>query len=156
MTDSTARLALIPASYVYLRRGDEVLLQCRANTGYMDGHWVAGAAGHVEHGETALEAAVREVAEEIGVVVDPQDLTLLTVMHRTSGTADPIEQRVDWFWSATRWTGEPHIREPHKCADLAWHRLDALPEPVPAYERMVLDGLTTGLPATTTFGFERR
>ena len=39
------RLAPVPASYVYLRRGDEVMLQLRSGTGYLDGHWVAGAAG---------------------------------------------------------------------------------------------------------------
>lgn len=146
--------ALIPASYVYLLRDDEVLLQCRANTGYMDGHWVAGASGHVELGETAVEAAVREAAEELGVVVRAQDLTLLTVTHRTSGTDDPVEQRVDWFWSARVWTGDPRICEPTKCADLRWHRLDALPEPIPDYERIVIGGLAGDpLPVTTSHGF---
>ena len=37
--------------------GDEVLLQLRQNTGYMDDHWAAAAAGHVERGETAYDAA---------------------------------------------------------------------------------------------------
>ena len=60
--------ALVPASYVLLLRGPEVLLQRRQNTGYMDGFWVAGAAGHVEPGETARHAAVREAREELGRV----------------------------------------------------------------------------------------
>ncbi|WP_245544781.1 NUDIX domain-containing protein [Mobilicoccus pelagius] len=64
--------ALVPASYVYLLRGDEVLLQRRQNTGYMDSHWVAGAAGHIEPGETARHAAVREALEEIGVIIPPR------------------------------------------------------------------------------------
>ena len=149
-----APYGLVPASYVYLLRGDEILLQRRAHTGYMDGHWVAGAAGHVEPRETALEAAVREAREELGIEVAPQDLELLTVMQRTDGTDDPVEQRVDWFWAARTWTGTPVIREPHKCADLGWHPLGALPEPVPAYELVVLRGLAQGaLPAATSFGF---
>lgn len=45
MTSQPRTFALIPASYVYLRRDDQVLLQQRINTGYMDGHWAAGAAG---------------------------------------------------------------------------------------------------------------
>ena len=146
--------ALVPASYVYFLRDDEVLLQRRAQTGYMDGHWVAGAAGHIEPGETAVGAAVREAGEELGVTVRADDLTLLTVMHRTDGTDNPIEQRVDWFWSARVWSGNPRIREPRKCSDLGWHRLDTLPEPIPDYERVVIDSLWGDpLPLTTTHGF---
>ncbi|GAA4122009.1 hypothetical protein GCM10022415_25400 [Knoellia locipacati] len=149
-----APFALVPASYVYLLRGDEVLLQQRAHTGYMDGHWVAGAAGHVEPGESAVEAAVREAHEELGVDLREGDLELLTVMQRTDGTDDPVEQRVDWFWASRAWTGTPVISEPHKCADLGWHPLGALPEPVPAYELVVLRGLALGsLPVATSFGF---
>ncbi|EWS81713.1 DNA mismatch repair protein MutT [Brachybacterium phenoliresistens] len=141
-----AHPALIPASYVYLRRrGDggrvEVLLQQRANTGYRDGHWVAGAAGHVDLGEAARHAAVREAREELGVRIAPEDLALLTVMQRTDGTDAPIEQRVDWFWCADRWEGEPRIVEPHKCAGLDWFALDALPAPIPDYERHVIAAL---------------
>jgi 8-oxo-dGTP pyrophosphatase MutT (NUDIX family) len=62
------RFSVIPAAYVYLLQGREVLLQRRQNTGYQDGRWVAGAAGHVELGETAAVAAAREAIEEIGVV----------------------------------------------------------------------------------------
>ena len=64
----TDRFALVPASYVYLLRegdaGTEVLLQLRQGTPYMDGHWAAAAAGHVERGETAYDAARREAVEE--------------------------------------------------------------------------------------------
>ncbi|MEO6019375.1 MAG: NUDIX domain-containing protein [Knoellia sp.] len=148
------RLAPVPASYVYLRRGDEVMLQLRSGTGYLDGHWVAGAAGHVEPGETAVAAAVREGAEELGVEVSADDLTLVTVMHRTDGTDAPIEQRIDWFWTTTRWTGHPRICEPTTCADLRWHALDALPEPVPDYERRVIESLSNApLPLITVHGF---
>ena len=60
----TDRFRVVPAAYVFLLRpgadGDEVLLQLRRNTGYMDDHWAAAAAGHVERGETAYDAARRE------------------------------------------------------------------------------------------------
>ena len=71
---SHGRFTVVPAAYVFLlRAGDdpagvpEVLLQLRRNTGYMDDHWAAAAAGHVERGETAVSAAHREAAEELGV-----------------------------------------------------------------------------------------
>ncbi len=71
-------------------------------------------AGHVEHGESVAEAAVREVREEVGVEIDPADLVPVTAMHRTGGNGDPIDERVDFFFTATRWTGEPRLMEPEK------------------------------------------
>ena len=151
---SSQRFTLVPASYLYLRRGNQVLLQQRANTGYMDGYWVAGAAGHVEPGETAAQAATREAAEELGVSVSLDNLTFLTVMQRTDGSTHPREQRVDWFWTATGWTGDPHISEPNKCVGLQWYDLSNLPPDIPGYESFVLQRWHNNtLPPSTTHGF---
>jgi 8-oxo-dGTP pyrophosphatase MutT (NUDIX family) len=151
---ATDRFRVVPASYVFLLRpgptGEEVLLQLRRNTGYMDGHWAAAAAGHVERGETAYDAARREAREEIGV--DDLDLTFLTSMQRTRH-ADPIDERIDFFFSSRSWSGEPRIVEPAKCAALEWFPLTALPEPVVPHESVVLAGLGTKLAAYLTFGF---
>ena len=149
------RFVVVPASYVYLLRqstaggGDEVLLQLRQNTGYRDGHWAA-AAGHVERDETAYDAARREAREETGVEVG--SLTFVTSMQRTAH-GDPIDERIDFFFTCRTWTGEPRIVEPSKCAALAWFPLDSLPEPVVPHERFVLERLGTGLDSYTTFGF---
>lgn len=151
---STVRFSVIPASYVYLMRDRRVLLQRRHNTGYMDGMWAAGAAGHVELGETAASAARREVREELGIDVPLTSLCAVTVMQRTDGTPSPTEQRADWFFTATGWQGEPVIMEPHKCAEISWFDLNRLPASIPDYERLVLDGLAAGsLERVTSFGF---
>ncbi len=138
------RVSLVPASYVFLRRSGAVLLQLRHNTGYMDGYWTAGAAGHIELGETAVDAAIRESREELGVVIEPAGLSASTVMQRTDGTAEPREQRVDWFFVCDSWSGEPTILAPQKCAELAWFDLDALPDQVPDYERLALGAIREG------------
>lgn len=149
-----SRFQLVPAAYVYLRRESEVLLQLRQNTGFMDGHWAAAIAGHVEAGESVTAAAVREAAEEVGVDVPASALTPLTTLHRTDGSGDPVEQRVDFFHECRFWIGEPEIREPTKCADLRWFRLDDLPDPMPPHERFVLEHLRDDeLPAFLPFGF---
>lgn len=149
------RIPLVPSAYVFLRRGEEVLLQLRADTGYMDGHWAAGAAGHVEAGESVLSAAAREAREELGVRIAPADLQPLTSVHRTDGTLRPIEQRVDWFFAAQRWQGRPRALEPAKCADLRWFPFAQLPSPVPAYELAVLQRWATGdLPPVLSYGFD--
>jgi len=149
------RFVVVPASYVFLTRGagpdTEVLLQLRQHTGYMDDHWAAAAAGHVERGETAFDAAHREAAEEIAVT----DLALefVTAMQRTQHDL-PIDERIDFFFVARSWSGEPRIVEPEKCAELRWCRLDALPDPVVPHERSVLESLRSGtVTAYSTFGF---
>ncbi|HVL86284.1 MAG TPA: NUDIX domain-containing protein [Pseudonocardia sp.] len=148
------RYRVVPAAYVLLRRGDEVLLQLRRNTGYRDGHWATAAAGHVELGEPVHRAACREAAEELGIVIDPADLVAVTAMHRTHGNGRPIDERVDFFFECRRWAGEPRLVEPEKAADLRWFPLDALPDPVVPHERAVLDGLRTATPAPiVAFGF---
>ncbi len=151
----TERFVVVPASYVFLLRdgigGTQVLLQLRQNTGYMDDHWAAAAAGHVERGETAFDAAHREAAEEIAVTA--LELEFVTAMQRTRH-ADPIDERIDFFFTARHWSGEPRIVEPEKCAELRWCPLDALPEPVVPHELEVLRGLRSGTStAYSTFGF---
>ncbi len=153
------RFVVVPAAYVLLLRdGDgaapEVLLQLRSGTGFMDGHWACAAAGHVERGETAPQAARREAREEIGVEVG--DLVHVTTMQRTRG-GEAIDERVDFFFLCRAWDGEPSLQEPDKSAGLRWcrlDRLDELPDPVVPHERAVLVSLVEGRTTPyTTFGF---
>jgi len=150
----TDRFRVVPAAYVFLRRDDEVLLQLRRGTGYMDGHWAAAAAGHVEAAESVFEAACREALEELGVKVEVSDLVPLTSMHRTHGNGRPVDERVDWFFECRRWAGVPRLVETDKAADLRWFALAALPKPVVPHERAVLDLVRVGdLPPVITHGF---
>ena len=150
----TDRFRVVPASYVIFRRGSEVLLQLRQGTGYMDGHWAAAAAGHVEAGESAVQAAVREAYEELGIGVLAGDLVPLTAMHRTNSEGGPVSERVDFFFACSLWSGHPRIMEPGKAAKLEWYPLDALPAAVVPHERFVLEQLRSGLAPIVEFGFE--
>ncbi|MGQ0572785.1 MAG: NUDIX domain-containing protein [Pseudonocardia sp.] len=146
--------ALVPAAYVFLLRDGQVLLQLRSGTGFRDGHWAAGAAGHVELGESVFAAAAREAAEELGVRIDVADLEPLTVVHRRQPTGQPVDERVDFFFACRRWSGEPRLMESAKSAGLCWFGLDALPDPVVPHEKLVLDALCDGAARRlATFGF---
>lgn len=153
--DGSVRFTLVPASYLYLLRGadddTEVLLQLRGATGYMEHHWAAAAAGHVERGETAYSAVQREAAEELGIV--DLDLTFTTSMHRTQH-AEAVDERIDFFFTSRHWSGEPQIMEPRKCLELRWCALTNLPDPVVPHERRVLENLSTGLPPYLSHGFD--
>ena len=97
--------------------------------------------------------------EELGVVVAPEDVRPLTVLHRGEPGGPAIEQRVDFMFEVTRWTGTPSIQEPDKAADLAWFPFVALPEPLVPHEAVVLRAVHdagrhgTEMPRLLTFGF---
>ena len=157
MTSTEERFVVVPAAYVFLLRegeaGTEVLLQLRQNTGYMDDHWAAAAAGHVEQGETAYDAAHREATEEIGV--SDLDLGFVTSMQRTRG-GEPIDERIDFFFTARDWSRRAADRragEERRPALVP--RSTDLPDPVVPHELFVLQGMIEGdLAPYTTHGFD--
>lgn len=153
-SDAGTRFSLVPASYVYLLResatGAEVLLQQRGDVSYMAGHWAAGAAGHVERGETAYAAARREVVEELGV--DQVDLRYEFCMQRTQHDA-AVDERIDFFFTARSWEGTPRIVEAAKCTALEWFPIGDLPSPIVPHEALALSRLGAGHDYLT-FGFD--
>jgi isopentenyldiphosphate isomerase len=66
------------------REPSEILLQKRApGKDSHPGCWDVSAAGHVEAGETPLQSAVREMREELGLEVVPEDLRFVDRTRRT-------------------------------------------------------------------------
>ncbi|MGW3241389.1 methyltransferase domain-containing protein [Streptomyces sp. NPDC001070] len=134
------RHAEIVDVHLILRRGDEVLLGRRVNTGYADG-LLHAPSGHVEDGEDVLTAMVREAHEEVGVVLRPEDVAVALVMqHRAPGGGE----RIGWFFEADGGVHEPVNREPGKCSELGWFPLDALPDDMVAYCRAGLEAYRAG------------
>ena len=129
-----------------------MLLQLRSGTGFMDDHWAAAVAGHVERGESVFDAAQREAAEEVGIA--QLDVVPWCAMQRTGRGDDPIDERVDYFFVSTSWSGTPRVMEPGKTADLRWFNLDRLPTPVVPHELRVLESVRAGsTPPIVVHGF---
>lgn len=133
------RVKLATAAYVLLIRENRILMLRRYQTGYEDGCYSLPA-GHIDGGEPVSTAAIREANEECGVSILPGDLQPAVAMHRRSG-----EERIDFFFVATRWTGEPWNREPDKCDDLSWHDLDSLPANTIPYVRRAIEDYRAGI-----------
>lgn len=133
------RFKLLGAVHLFLLREGQVLLLRRAHTGYEDGNYSVPA-GHLDGGEEVTAATTREAYEEAGIRIDPADLQVVGVMHRRSN-----DERVDFFLTATRWTGEIANMEPHKCDELAWFDLDRLPGNVIPYVRRALENYRRGV-----------
>lgn len=127
--------------HLIVRRGDEVLLARRANTGYADG-LLHAPSGHAEDGEDVAEAMIREAAEETGLRLTVADLRVALVMQHRAPDGRP---RIGWFFEAAYGAGgEPVNCEPEKCSELAWFPLDALPDDMVAYCRAGLDAYRAG------------
>ncbi len=134
------RHTLIPASYLLLERDGGILLSRRQNTGFADGSY-SFVAGHVEMGETFVDALIREAEEEAGIRIRREDISFVHALHRVSTLG---EERIDLFFRARRWAGTIVNREPQKCAELSWYRKDALPEGLLPFLRDVVSRIDAG------------
>jgi 8-oxo-dGTP diphosphatase len=81
---------------------------------------------------------VREAQEEAGLVIAEADLELALTMHRLSPSSSPPE-RLDFFMTAAKYTGEITNKEPEKCSELAWFGRNSPPENLIAYIREALN-----------------
>ena len=129
---------LIPEAHLLLLKEQKILLLRRHNTGYEDGNYSV-VAGHIDGDETARTAMAREAKEEAGLEIRPNDIRMSHVIHRL-GT----DERVSFFFTTQVWTGEPQNREPHKCSELGWYSLEALPSNVIPYIRHAIEQVVLG------------
>ena len=125
--------------HLFFFREEQILLLRRFNTGFRDGEYSVPA-GHLDGGETVMQAAIREAQEEIGVQILESDMSFSMVMHRMEG-----DERVDFFVQVHQWQGEPFNAEPEKCDDLLWADLNALPANTIPYVRRALKNHLAGL-----------
>ena len=138
---STERLLVRVAVFLVLQKGDEVLLLKRANTGHEDGNYGL-VCGHLDPGETALGAMVREAREEAGITIAPDDLKLVQTQHLKD--AHLKENYINLYFTASRWQGQVTNVEPEKCDGLEWFPMGALPRDTIAYVRSALNAIQTG------------
>lgn len=76
-----------------LNSSGELLMQKRSyNRASLPGRWDQSAAGHVDEGETYLEAAQREMAEEVGIV-GVSLVEVGTIKTDETDEADKIKRR---------------------------------------------------------------
>ena len=134
MKPPKARFSNITAVFVALRNEKgEYLLQRRVNTGYLDGYYDFSATGHLEVGESLLQCAVRETAEEIGVIVHPEDLSLIHI-NQNNINNNPY---LNFTFLCEKWKGTPTICEPEKIDEMQFFSTDALPDKCTLNVRML-------------------
>lgn len=135
---------IVDVHLIFTRYGDVLLT--RRKGGYGHGMWHLPS-GHLEPGESVVDAAAREAMEEVGLYLRTSDLALVHTVHvRGSGP----EPRLGFFFAAKAWQGEPSNLEPDKCNKVAWFPLDALPEETIDYPHAGIAGYLRGDSLTVT------
>lgn len=130
----------VPCVYVILRKKGKMLFVLREHTGFMDGTYCLPS-GHVEEGENFVTAAIRETQEEVGVTVPRNKMKLIYTMHRMAEN----DIRVDLFFEADTWKGEPFNSEPHKHGDIAWFSPEEMAKKsIMDYQSAVLQAIIEG------------
>jgi 8-oxo-dGTP diphosphatase len=79
--------------------------------------------GHVEAGEAPPDALVRELSEELGVLIGRPDARPLAVLH-------PLVHEPSFelaIWVVTEWVGDVTNCAPDEHDELRWFRADELP-----------------------------
>lgn len=114
----------VPVSvHLMLINDNKILLMRRKDTGFADGFY-SMPAGKLEPKESVENAIIREVEEEININIKNETLKTIQVMNRNGSD----RERIDYFFTVDRWSGEIKNNEPNKCDDLKWFDINNLPE----------------------------
>jgi ADP-ribose pyrophosphatase YjhB (NUDIX family) len=110
---------------IFIIKDGQVLLGKRGPAAWQTGKW-ALPGGHLELHERLVDTVCREVKEEIGADITPNEVTLISIV-------DDIRQDLDTHYihvtfELTNPTFEPRIMEPESCTEWRYFPLDNLPE----------------------------
>lgn len=112
---------------------DGKLLLCRRLKAPEAGFWnIVG--GKVDHLEPAAVAARREAEEETGLTIGAIEFVTTTEQIIEADG----QHWISLLYKTTDIQGEPQLTEPDKLSAIGWFDIDALPEPLSAFTRVLL------------------
>ena len=121
----------LSAVYLIIKNSNgEILLQRRQGTKLWPG-FLALPAGHIDEGENAYDAAIREAREELGINITRNNIIDSFVVNRRNKSIMPY---FDAYFEVDGYTGEIQISEPEKCSELLWADINNLPEDMIDFE----------------------
>lgn len=137
-------------SSIYLIIKDDngnILLQRRQGTKLWLG-FLALPAGHLDVGEDAYEAAIREAKEELDIDITVDNISDVFVVNRKNKSLLPY---YDVYFELNGYNGEIKINEPNKCSELVWSNIKSLPEDMIEFEKIALNNYLNGIKFSTIY-----
>ena len=125
----------------------EILLQRRQGTKLWPG-FLALPAGHIDEGENAYEATLREAKEELGIDIKIEDIVDTFVVNRKNKSLPPY---YDVYFEIAKYEGKIKINEPEKCSELVWCSPNALPEDMIDFEKEAIENNANGIKFSVTY-----
>ena len=125
------RQNFLSSVYLIIRNEkNEILLQRRQGTKLWPG-FLALPAGHIDEGENAYEAVIREAQEELGIEISINNIIDTFVVNRRNKSLLPY---YDIYFEINNYIGKIKIKEPEKCSELVWYDENNLPEDMIDFE----------------------
>ena len=124
----------------------QILLQRRQGTKLWPG-FLALPAGHIDEGENAYDAIIREAKEELGIEISIDNIIDTFVVNRRNKSLLPY---YDVYFEINNYIGEIGIREPEKCSELVWSDINNLPEDMIDFEVEAIKNNQKGIKFSTT------
>ena len=128
------------AVYLVLLKDGQALFLKRVPGSYQAGNYSL-VAGHLDGDESATQAMIREAKEEAAIILKPEYLEVVHVMHRISSDREYI----DLYLKAEKWEGEIINMEPAKCDELKWLELNNLPENIVPEVRLAFENISKNI-----------
>ena len=142
------REKFLSAIYLIIRNEDgNILLQRRQGTKLWPG-FLALPAGHIDEGENAYEAAIREAKEELGINILSSDIIDTFVVNRKNKSLPPY---YDIYFEIKKYEGIIQINEPEKCSELVWYDINSLPDDMVNFEKEAIINNEKGIKFSVTY-----
>ena len=111
---------------VLLRKDDSILLVQRSHKASFAPGYYSIIGGSLEANETFRQAAVREVAEEVGVTIHENSLSFAHTFYRSGA----LSELVAYIFECSHWEGKLENKEPEKHEQVLWAPQAKLPTPM--------------------------
>ena len=140
------REQFLSAVYLIIKNEkQEILFQRRQGTTLWPG-FLALPAGHIDEGENAYEAAIREAFEELDIIIHKEDIIDTFVVNRKNKSLPPY---YDVYFEIKKYEGSIKIKEPEKCSELLWTK--ELPKDIVPFEKEAIDNNAKGIKFSIVF-----
>ena len=142
------REKFLSSIYLIIKNNEgKILLQRRQGSKLWPG-FLALPAGHLDVGEDAYEAAIREAKEELDINITVDNISDVFVVNRKNKSLLPY---YDVYFELNGYNGEIKINEPNKCSELVWSNIKSLPEDMIEFEKISLNNYLNGIKFSTIY-----